>query len=95
MWPRPVSQTLFCTVADLEVLFLNFFKAETKVLDTEIYPQHTIADLNYGTTFVFFQLGEAFRMKGNKHTRTHAHTHTHTHTFTHTRTRHLVKNARP
>ena len=28
------------------------FEVETKVLDTEIIPQHTITDLNSGITFI-------------------------------------------
>ena len=28
------------------------FDAEARVLDTEIFPQHTIADLNSGITFI-------------------------------------------
>ena len=33
---------------------MNVFDAETKILDTEIFPQHIIADLNSGITFVLF-----------------------------------------
>ena len=33
---------------------MNVFDAEIKVLDTEIFPQHTIADLNSGITFILF-----------------------------------------
>ena len=54
----------------------------TKVLDTEIFPQHTMADLNIWYYLLFVQSEEAFTVKGNKHTHTHIHTHTHnTHKF--------------
>ena len=61
----------------------------TKVLDTEIFPQHTITEMISGITYVV-QSAEAFTLKGNKHTDTdtdtdtdtHTHTHTHTHTLT-------------
>ena len=56
-----------------------------KALDTEIFPQYTIADLNlchYINCFV--QSGETYTVRGNKHI--HTNTHTHTHTHTHTRT---------
>ena len=43
---------------------------ETKVLETEIFPQHTIADLNSALQLLFVQSGEAFTVKGNKHTHT-------------------------
>ena len=43
-----------------------------KVLDTEIFPQHNIAGLIPGITFiVLFQSGEASTVEGNKHTHTH------------------------
>ena len=57
------------------------YNVPTKVLDTEIFPQDKIAGLISGITFILsFQSGEAFTVKGNKHTYTHAHTHTRTHT---------------
>ena len=38
------------------------FDAETKILDTEIFPQHTIADLNSGfTTIVLFNQEKPLR----------------------------------
>ena len=40
-------------VSSLKVFSMTVFDAETKVLDTEIFPQHNIADLNYGITFLF------------------------------------------
>ena len=45
------------------------YDVATMVLDTEIFPQHTIADLHYICCFV--QSGETFTVKGNKHTHTH------------------------
>ena len=54
----------------------------TKVLDTEIFPQHTMADLNIWYYLLFVQSEEAFTVKGNKHTHTHTYTHTqHTQVF--------------
>ena len=55
------------------------FDVATKVLDTEIFPQHTVADLNlWHYIHCFVQSEKVFTMKENKHThaRTHAHTHT-------------------
>ena len=75
---------LFCTVVRLKVLFMNVFDAETKIIDIEVFLQHTIADLNSIITLYFFvHSREDFKMKGNKHTHTHTHTQTHTHTHTH------------
>ena len=51
-WFCPVKLTTFCTAASLKVLFINAFDAETKKLDTDIFPQHTIADLNSSITFI-------------------------------------------
>ena len=70
----------------LEGSFFIVFDAETKALDTEIFPQHTISDLNSGISiYCFVQPGDAFTVNRNKHLRTHTHTHTHTqiHTYTH------------
>ena len=53
------------------------FDAESKVLDTNIFPQHTIADLNSGI-YCFVQSGESFKLKRNEnthHTNTHIHKH--------------------
>ena len=42
------------------------------VLDTKSFPQHNIASLISGITFiVLFQSGEASAVEGNKHTHTH------------------------
>ena len=72
----------------LEGDFMFIFDTKMKALDTEIFPQHTIADL--GITFIILVSQEKslkFNVKGNKHTHTHTHTphtraraHTHTHT---------------
>ena len=44
----------------------------TKILDTEQFPQHNIAGLISGITFIaLFQSGEAFTVEGNKHKHTH------------------------
>ena len=73
--------TFVCTVASLKVPAVIVYKVPTKVLDTEIFPQYKIAGLISGITFILlFQSGEAFTVKGNKHTYTHTHTHTHTST---------------
>ena len=54
------------------------FDVMTKVRDAEKSLQHTLADLNSGIIYCFVQSGEAFTLKGNKHTDTRTHTHTHT-----------------
>ena len=60
------------------------YDVATKVLDTESFPQQTIADLSSGITFiVLFSQEKPLRWKEintNTHTRTHTHTHTHTRT---------------
>ena len=58
----------------------------TKVLDTEIFPQDTISDLNLWPYICFVQSREAFTVKGNKHTHAHTHARTRTHTRTHAHT---------
>ena len=52
-----------CTVASLKIpaMMMN-------VLDTKWFPQHIIAGLISGITFVLFQSGEASTFEGNKHT---------------------------
>ena len=55
----------------------------TKVLDTESFPQHNIASLISGITFIVsFSQEKPLRWKGI-HTHTHAHAHAHAHTHTH------------
>ena len=74
---------LFCTVVSLKVNSMNVFDVKKKVLDAEIFPQHTIVDLNSGSTFlVLFSQEKPLMLKGSKHTHTDTHTHTHTHTST-------------
>ena len=53
------------------------FDMETKVIDAEIFPQHTIVDLNSGIAFVLFSQDKPLRWKE---------THTHRHTYTYTNT---------
>ena len=65
--------TVFCPVASLKVSAMIAFDVVTKLLDTEKFPPHTIADLNSGLHFM--------------HTRTHARTHAPTPTHTHAHTR--------
>ena len=55
------------------------FDMETKVIDAEIFPQHTIVDLNSGIAFVLFSQDKPLRWK-ETHTQTHIHLHTHRHT---------------
>ena len=43
-----------------------------KIPETKQFPQHNIAGLISGITFVLFQSGEASMVGGNKHTHTHA-----------------------
>ena len=45
-------KTLFCIVASLKVPAMIAYDVATKVLDTELFPQYTIADLNSGITFI-------------------------------------------
>ena len=69
--------TLFCIVGSLEVLSLNVLDAEIKVPDKEIFPHHTIANLNSDIKFYcYVQSGEFFTVKGNKHTHTYTYMHT-------------------
>ena len=45
------------------------FEVDTKVLDREIFSQHTVADLDSGDlNYCSVQSGEAITVKGNKHT---------------------------
>ena len=48
-----LSDTLFI-VASLHIFSMIVFDAETKVLDTKIFSQHTLVDLNSGSTFFYF-----------------------------------------
>ena len=80
--------TLFCIVASLNVAAKIVYEVARKVLDTEVFPQHNIAGLISGITFVvlFSQEKPLWWKKINTYTYTHIHTHTHTHTLSHTDT---------
>ena len=70
-WLFPVQLTLFCTVASLKVPAMNVYDVATKVLDIEIFSQHTIANLNlWHYIYCFVQSGEVSTVKRNKHTHT-------------------------
>ena len=57
------------------------YDVATKVPDTESFPQHNIAGLISGITFiVLFNREKPLRWKEINNSRTHRHTHTHTHT---------------
>ena len=64
------------------------YDVATKVFDAETFPQHTIADLNSGITFIvlFSHSFCLYSERKQTHTQkyTHTYTHTHTHTLTHT-----------
>ena len=75
----------------LEGDFMFIFDTKMKALDSEIFPQHTIADL--GITFIILVSQEKSlksNVKGNKHTHTHTHTH-HTRARAHTHTHTSIK----
>ena len=52
-----------CTVASLKVPAIIIYNVATKVLDTELFPQHTIADLNFGITFILSSHEKPLRWK--------------------------------
>ena len=60
------------------------YDVATKLLDTESFPQHIIADMSSGITFVLFSQEKPLRWK---EINTQIHKHTHTHTHTHARAR--------
>ena len=61
-----------CTVASLKVPAMIVYDMVMNVLDTKWFPQHNIAGLISGITFVvLFQSGEASTVEGNTHTHTH------------------------
>ena len=43
---------LLFNICQFESFSRNVFAAETKVLDTKVFPQHTIADLNSRNIFI-------------------------------------------
>ena len=76
-------------VTSLKVPSMIFFEAETKVLDTKIFTQHTIAELNSDFTFIvlFIQGKPLPRMEIN----THVHMHTQTYRLASTNYREIFK----
>ena len=84
-----------CTVASLKVPAMIVYDMVMNVLDTKWFPQHNIAGLISGITFVvLFSQEKPLRWKKiNTYTYTHIHihTHTHTHTLTQTHTHKFVK----
>ena len=67
-----------CTVARLKVSAMIVFDVAIKVLGTEEFPKHNIAELNSGTTLIVLFSQEKPLLW--KEINTHTHTHTHTHT---------------
>ena len=61
------------------------YDVATKLLDTESFPQHIIADMSSGITFVLFSQEKTLRWK-EINTHIHKNTHTHTHIHTHIQT---------
>ena len=60
-----------CAVASLKVPAMIVYDMVMNVLDTKWFPQHSIAGLISGITFiVLFQSEEASTVEGNKHTET-------------------------
>ena len=58
-----------CTVASLKVPAMIDYDMVMNILDTKWFPQHNIAGLLSGITFiVLLQSGEASTVEGNKHT---------------------------
>ena len=45
--------TLCCTVPSFKCPAMNVHDVATKELDTELFSQHTIANMNSGITFIF------------------------------------------
>ena len=48
----PGSTDTLCTVASFKVPAKIVYDVATKVLDTEVFPRHNIADLNSDITFI-------------------------------------------
>ena len=66
---------LIDTLAQLKVPAMIAYDVATKLLDTESFPQHNIAALISGITFIVLFSSKPLWWKN-----THTHTHTHTHT---------------
>ena len=54
------------------------YELATERLDTELFPQHTIADLNFGIKFIVLLSRDKPLLREGINTHTHTHTHTHT-----------------
>ena len=65
-----------CTVARLKVPAMIVFDVVTKVLGTEEFPQHNIAELNSGTTLIVLLSQEEPSRWKEINTQTHTRTHT-------------------
>ena len=76
-------------VTSLKDLSMILFEVETKVLDTKIFSQHTIAELNSDITFIvlFIQGTPLPRME----IKTHVHMHTKTYRIASTNYREIFK----
>ena len=59
------------------------YEVATKVLDTESFPQHNIAGMISGITFIVLLSQEKPLRWKEIHTHTHTHTRTHIHTQIH------------
>ena len=68
-----------CTVANLKVPAMIVYDVATKVLGIEEFPQHNIAELSSGTTFIVLLSQE--KPLWWKEINTHTHTHTHIHRY--------------
>ena len=64
------SSTDTLAVASLKVLAMIVYDVAMKIPETKQFPQHNIAGLISGITFVLFQSGEASMVGRNKHTHT-------------------------
>ena len=69
----------------MKVPDLIVYDVTAKLLDTDSFPQHTIAEVSPGITFIVLVIQE--KLLRWKETHTQVHTRTHTHTHTHTRAR--------
>ena len=88
-WLCPAWLTLFCTVTSLKGPAMIAYDVETKVLDTEIFPQQSLTWTSAITFIVFFSQEKPLRWKEintptHTRARTHTHAHIHAHTYTYT-----------
>ena len=70
-----------CTVASSKIPVMIVYDVATKVLGTEEFLQHNIADLNSGVIFIVLFSQEKPLQQKEINTHTHAHTHTHLYRF--------------